>query len=78
MCKLDSLCDEINREWNEEIDSVAEAICNRLDMIERWSQVNEDCSGGGYGKEKQRQGSGIREGRSQVNFSILPGRQEEP
>jgi hypothetical protein len=32
---LNDLCDHINQEWNEEIDRVADAICNRFDMMER-------------------------------------------
>jgi hypothetical protein len=57
---LHDLCNHINQEWNEEIDRVTEAICNRFDMMEAE-----------YGQGRKEQGSGVRAGGCEINFRIL-------
>jgi hypothetical protein len=69
MVSLDSLCDEINQQWNDDIDMITDAICNRLDMMEMEAR---------HGKEEQKQGGSVREGGCSVNFEILAGRKEKP
>ena len=65
---LDDLCDEINQQWNEDIERITEAICNRFDMMEMEAR---------HGEEKQGQGDCVRENGMQ-NFEItLPKYQPE-
>ena len=69
MWNLDSLCDEINQQWNDDLDLYIAAVCNRFDMMILEAE---------HGKSKSYQGEELRVEGRKGTLAVLAGREPQP